>query len=390
MAVRFLVTLVSFATFLALVVPAYASTLEEATGHFVAYQFDGETHHDAPDACTSADSAWSAPLEGSTDGILVAPDDVSDVYLLDVPSERVGMRLQLSLLEPTEYQSLELQAFAPGCAGNVLDPVNWPAPEPSPPAPGPGERQSSLDLPEPRVCDDGRWEFWAEIMPGFEPAQTIHAAWTDGTELTLLLEGTHGTAHAIYGSDHGLDVKAKGAWLNMPDGWQGEFLLQRGPCEATTGQAVYGEPPLAGMGFIDFTPVQAGPHVVQVTYRGSAGEVLTPIPAPATFDPAPYLPYEPSDLVTDPTGVTGELLGHGHEHASDGDSDAAAAPTLPTPSSLLGSLSLEKPAAPDPQGLSVQPPGPIVVPASCHWCGGPAVGEAVKELSYRLLGSLAA
>ncbi|HJQ93216.1 MAG TPA: hypothetical protein VJ874_02900, partial [Candidatus Thermoplasmatota archaeon] len=303
--------------------PANASTVEDTTSGFVAYQFDGGSHHDAPDTCAAAASAWSVALGTSTDGLLVAPDDVSDVFLVDVPDDQRGERVQVSLSEAADLGSLELTAFVPGCDGTVLDLVNWPTPEPSPPEPAPGERQVAVaDASEPWYCYGEHRAFWVELVQGYGPAPTIHVAWTDGSALDVPLSYTHGEAHAVYASDDLLGVTLKGAWVNMPADWSGRFEYVAGPCDAADGGAVYGEPPVAGMGFLAFTPTQAGLYALQVTYREAAGGGPVSIPAPVSVDPEPFMPFEPSEVGQDPSPPR------------------------------------------------VEPPGPLVMPMSCHMCIG--------------------
>ncbi|HUR63852.1 MAG TPA: hypothetical protein VM241_05150 [Candidatus Thermoplasmatota archaeon] len=340
MSPRSLVTLVSFAFLLALA-PASASTLEEATGHFVAYQFDGDSHHDAPDTCAAAAPEWSGRLGSSTDGILVAPDDVSDVFLVDVPAESRGARVTVRLSEAQDLQNLEVTAFLPGCAGSVLDRLNWPTPEPSPPAPRAGERQASANVSAPLRCYAGQQAFGLSRVSGYQPAPSIHVAWTDGSQLDVPVTFTPGDANALYVTDHSLGTTLKGAWVNMPGGWTGDFAYVAGPCNAVDGGAVYGEPPVVGVGSLAFTPIKSGPHVVQVTYRGAAGVRPMPVPAPASFDPEPYLPFEPSDVVTGALADPGSLV--------------------PPPP---------------------QPPG-MYAPRSCHACVR-EVGDLIGQIAYRL------
>ena len=318
---------------LALVMPASASTLEDATSGLVAYQFDGDGHHDAPDTCTDASAQWSLPLGSSTDGILAAPDDVSDVFLVDVPADLRGQRVQVSLSEATDVESLELTAFGPGCAGSVLEPVNWPTPEPAPPAPAEGQRQiEASNVAKPWHCSENESLFGIELVQGYAPAPSIHVAWTDGSELDVPLTYRHGAAHALYATDQALGTTVKGAWANMPADWSGWFSYVAGPCDAVDGEAVYGEPPVAGMGFLAFTPTLSGLHAVQVTYRDSAGVQLEPVPVATDAEaipPEPTLDVDPSD------------------------------------------------------GVRLEPPAPLAVPMSCHMCVD-GLDDVVGELSYRL------
>ncbi len=315
MFVRSLVTFACVALFL--VSGSGASTIEEATGHAVAYQFDAGSHRDAPDACALASAEWTAPVDASTDGILVAPDDLADVFLVDVPATLVGGRLDVRV-NPAPGQDLDVNVFVPGCAGDVFDPMNQPAPEPSPPQPSAGEAQSDVqNLGGSWQCDATRWFFVVNQLRGIEAPASIHAAWTDGSQQSVpLLQASDGTAfYAV--ADH-VSMTLRGAWINLPDSWSGNFRIGAGPCDAVDGGAVYGPPPVVEMGAIAFTPIHAGPHVVQVTYRGAAGNVLPPIPADA-----------------------------------------------------------------GPDDLASTMPGPIVMPASCHYCRGEV--EYLAELvSYQV------
>lgn len=352
---RFLPLLFACSLALGLFLPVQASTVEETTSHAVAYQFDGEGHHDAPDDCEGAARDWSVPLGGTADGLLVAPDDVSDVYVVEVPPSMKGRRMQVDLAEAGDAGSLSLTAFAPGCAGNLLDAINWPTPEPSPPAPAAGEQQRSADVSGPWRCDSRGWLFTIDhLQAGAAPA-SIYLAWTDGSEKPLALQDQYG-AVAVYATGENTGVLLKGAWANLPASWDGQFRFAVGPCDAVDGGAVYGEPPMAGMGFLSFTPVRAGPHVVQVAYRDPAGFLLAPAPAPASVDPEPFMPFDPEDLAHDPAGT------------------------------LAGSLALRPSLALTGDGgprASVPLPGSVTMPMSCHMCLG-QVEDVTDHLSYFL------
>jgi hypothetical protein len=339
----------------ACLLPAQASTLEEASGHFIAYQFDGGSHHDAPDTCEAASAEWSAPTLGSTDGILVAPDDVADVFVIDVPSSLKGKRLHIDLVEPGDAGSLDLTAYAPGCTGTVFDAVNWPTPEPTPPEPTAGRARQSADV-QPLHCDQGQWLFTIDQVPGPAAPDSIHLAWTDGTQGPVERTGQSGSV-AIYRTTANLDILLKGAWANLPIGWQGTFSLAVGPCDGSDGGAVYGSPPAAGVGFLDFTPVKAGPHVLQVTYRKEGNLGFMPIPAPISYDPSWIMPVETEEFV------------HAVEH---------------DPAGTLGAFVEDLGDSPPPEPAM---PGPIVIPASCHGCVDQAK-TVVETLSYRLVSSL--
>lgn len=330
-------TLVAFlALTAAWLAPANASTVEEATDHFVSYQFDGATTHDAPDLCTDAGADWTLPVGAATDGMLVAPDDVSDVFVVDVAPSLKGQRLHVDLAELGDAGTLELAAFAPGCAGSVLDRLNWPTPEPSPPQPAPGETRHAADVSEPLRCDSRQWMFVLDKLQGFEEPGTIHLAWTDGTEGPVGLHGRYGSV-AVYATGENLGILLKGAWANVDAEWTGGFAFAVGPCDAVDGGAVYGEPPVGGMGFLEFTPVRAGPHVVQVTYREPVGEILLPLPqvAAALATQGVPDPTDPTALADDPTAAL---------------------------------------------------PGPVMAPMSCHACIG-AVEDVWDIVGYRLSSS---
>lgn len=372
---------------LALAMPASGSTLEELSSGFVSYQFDGDGHHDAPDTCAAAQDAGVA-IGASTDGMLFAPDDVSDVFLVEVPADQRGKRMQVTLSDAIDVETLELTTFVPGCAGTVFDASNWPTPEPSPPAPAEDEHQVALDGADtPRHCRPDVRVFWVEVMPGYEAAPTIHVAWTDGSAREVPITHTHGSAHALYASDHALGTTLKGAWVNMPDSWSGRFVYVAGPCDAVDGGAVYGEPPVAGVGFLAFTPTQAGLHAVQVMYREVAGIQLRPVPAPVSLDPGPFLPFGPEDAVQDPTGTLGEL-GLGHDHAQEARTAPLSVGSLLQPTSLrLDPIPQPSSLRLDPSSIRVEPPAPLVVPMSCHMCIG-GVEDLGEKLSYRLTTSL--
>jgi hypothetical protein len=345
-----------------------ASTLEEASEHFVSYQFDGGSHHDAPDGCADAQPEWAAVVGAPTDGLLVAPDDVSDVFLVDVPSTLRGKRLHVELSEVQDAGLLDLTAFVPGCAGSVLDLVNWPTPEPSPPQPAAGQTQHAGAVSAPVHCDSDHWVFYLDQLQGTTEPASIHVAWTDGSQAPVDLAGRYGN-YALYATEQNLGITLKGAWANLANAWGGDFGLWLGPCDAVDGGAVYGMPPVAGMGFLDFTPTRAGPHVVQVTFNGLAGALLHPIAAPVSVDVDSYLPVSGDDLPADPTGT---LHGFGHDHGSADHSTAAPAPSrsgLP--------LATTGVAVPDPL---LQP---IMMPATCHWCAGDLEG-VWDRFSYRI------
>jgi hypothetical protein len=371
--------------------PVSASTLEEASEHFVSYQFDAGSHHDAPDGCSDADPEWAAGIGTSTDGMLVAPDDASDVFLVDVPPALRGKRMHVALTEATDVDSLELTAFMPGCTGSVLDLVNWPTPEPSPPQPAAGETQHSADVSGPLHCDSDHWVFYLDELHSVVEPASIYLAWTDGSEASVDLDGRWGN-YALYETDQHLGVLLKGAWANLADAWTGDFGFWLGPCDAVDGGAVYGAPPVVGMGFLDFTPTKAGPHVVQVTFNGAAGDVIRPVPAPVSVDVDSYLPITGDDLPADPTGT---LHGFGHSHDDGGDASGSASPgadpsvsAIPTIPAIprLPTLALPKvPSARDATQVpsSVAMPGPVVMPMTCHWCVGDLEG-VWDMIAYRV------
>ena len=332
---------------LALLWPASASTLEDATTGVVAYQFDGDSHHDAPDTCESGSPEWSVPLEGSADGLLVAPDDMADVFLLDVPRSAVGSPLLLSVLQAEGMPDLALSAFTPDCQGSVLDVVNWPAAEPSPPAPAPTEQQHGADVSSSSRCDDDRWLFVLDQLQGIPEPASIHVAWTDATEATVPLYGRYGSA-AVYVTEDNLGVLLKGAWANVADAWTGSFFLAAGPCDAVDGGAVYGSPPLLGDSFLAFTPVRAGQYAIHI---GLQDDTVGPLPAPATVDPSPVLIVDHEEVVEalDAEGLAHDPLGW--------------LQSPPEPGAVLG----QAPSA--------------SVPATCHLCLSPVEGVA-ELVSY--------
>lgn len=332
-----------------------ASTLEDATAGSVSYQFDGGSHHDAPDACPDASTAWSLPVEGQTDGLLVAPDDTADAYAVEIPRSLVGKRLALTVAEPTGAQELTLDAFTPGCQGSILDMVNWPTPDPSPPAPGPGETQVALASSAPEHCEPRQWVFILDEMSGLPAPPTIHVAWTDGSEQTVdLWQGS--SQFAVYPTNDRLDITIKGAWANLPLVYGGDLRLVLGPCDASDGGAVYGGAPTLGDGLLSFTPTQAGTHVVLVSLAGAPS-----VPSPALVDPAGILPVAPHDAVE----PVADSLGLGHSHSS-----SSLALTIPTVS---------------PDDVRVTVPG-VYAPMTCHFCLGGAE-DAAEKVSYLLRSS---
>ena len=250
-----------------LAAPASASLLERSTRGIVSYQFDAGTHHDAPDTCEDANATWSAPIGAVTTGLLVPGDDQSDVYVLEVPADAVGDRLVVRVAEAVGTPDVALTAFVPGCVSDILDAAVQPAPQPSPPAPAAGQRQvTPANLADPMACDDDVWTFGLGGLKGAAPA-SIHVAWTDGAERTLPLAGQH-HQWAFYRSTESLGVLLKGAWANVPADWDVRFAVVHGDCRATDGGAVYGEPARLLGPLLSFTPVRAGPHLVQVLYSG--------------------------------------------------------------------------------------------------------------------------
>lgn len=259
--------------------PAGASFLEEASNGAIAYQFDADQHHDAPDACVDADPRWSLPLQGQADGLVVPPDDLADAYVLDVPAGAVGSRLTLRVTEPSGTVDVDLMAFAPGCQGTVLDAVNQPVPFPAPPEPADGERQATLGPhATPLRCDD-HWAFVATRLGGLAPPRSLHAAWTDGSEATVPLAFANRDV-ALYLAQPSVAFTLTGAWINLPAAWDGDFALGLSPCDARDGGAVYGEPALLADDLLAFTPIRAGPHVVVV---GVGRPALDPPPDQVPF-----------------------------------------------------------------------------------------------------------
>lgn len=241
--------------------PATASTLGDVTGGVASYQFDGDTHHDAPDGCDLADPAWALPFLGRTDGTLAPPDDVADVFVLDIPADAVGSRMVLGLMEGVESVDLDLGAFAPGCDGDVFATRNQPVPFPQPPAPTDGERQVAVDATFLECGAD--WFFLVNGLLGTTP-DAIHAAWTDGSEATIPLTLVENGEVGIYRTP-GAQATLKGAWVNVPSAWNGTFKVAHQPCGVTDGGAVYGDPAMLGNDRISFTPIRSGAHLVLVT-----------------------------------------------------------------------------------------------------------------------------
>lgn len=254
---------VMLALFLSLATwPSSASTLEDAN-HAISYQFDGQTGHDAPDTCERAADAWALPIGNRTDGLLVPPDDMSDVFVMDVAPHQVGMRIDLRLAEATASIDLGLAAFAPACDGDVFAPHNRPVPFPTPPAPAGGERQATLGRNAQGVyCGDG-WIFVATDLDGHAAPASMHAAYTDGTEATIPLAFSNPQV-AVYMAAGPLAATLTGAWINLPAHTTGDFVLAKDPCGNVDQGAVYGDPPLLSGDRLGFTPIRAGRHLVQV------------------------------------------------------------------------------------------------------------------------------
>jgi hypothetical protein len=297
-----LLALVAAALVAAALTPATASTVEQATVGVVAYQYDGDTYHDAPDGCGDASPTWSVAVGSSTDGILVPPDDERDAYVVDVPPSLVGHRLHLGVTEPSNAQDLRLDAFVPGCASSILDAVNWPTPEPSPPAPAAGETQVALPM-APSYCYAKGWAFVIDGLKGLPRPAAVDVAWTDGSERTVGLSWAR-EGYAVYVSGDDLGVTLKGAWANVASAWSGQSWLA-GPCDASDGGAVYGDKPTVGLGALAFTPVRAGPHVLLVSWGGGA---LPPARSPGSVDLDRTLFVEPHEIVQDPQGSAERIV----------------------------------------------------------------------------------
>jgi hypothetical protein len=328
-----------------------ASTVETATSGAVSYQFDGGSHHDAPDACPEAAPAWALPVDGQADGLLVAPDDVADAYTMEVPRSLVGTRLSLAVAEPTGAQELRIDAFAPGCMGSILDLVNWPQPEPSPPAPAAGEEQVAAASLTPEHCDSRKWVFLLDGLDGLPAPATIHVAWTDGSEGPVHLWQAS-PQFAVYPTAENLGITLKGAWANLPAAFEGSLRVIVGPCDAFDGGAVYGGPPTLADGLLSFTPTRAGTHVVLVDLAGTPA-----VPAPVTLSLDSHVPVAPEEVVGSADGTLGVQL--------------------------RGSPSVSL----DPSSPSVRVPG-IYAPMTCHYCLGGAE-DVVEKISYRLSASRA-
>lgn len=237
--------------------------MEQASSGFVSYQFDADNHHDAPDTCAAAGADWSLQLDNRTDGMIVPPDDLADVFVLDIPATAVGTRLDLRLIEGPGGADLDLGAFAPQCDGDVFAAHNQPFPFPTPPAPAQDEQQASLGSEaEATFCLDS-WTFIATGLDGIEAPGLIHAAWSDGSEGSIPVDFSN-PQRGVYVSD-GPAFTLTGAWINLPASWTGEFQLFEQPCGIVDGGAVYGDPARLFDDRISFTPIRAGPHLVRVT-----------------------------------------------------------------------------------------------------------------------------
>jgi hypothetical protein len=357
-----------------LLAPASASLAEDSTAGFVSYQFDGGTHHDAPDRCAQAAPTWELPLGGTTDGLLVPPDDLADHFVLEVTDSAVGKRLSVEASSVAGSPDLAVSVYLPGCGSTVLDLVNWPTPEPSPPAPAAGEQQHSADVAAPEHCDSRLRLFVLDRMAGLPSPPSIHLAWTDGSEGAVPL-AFRNPEFAAYSSTDKLGITLKGAWANVHEAWAGDFRYAVGPCDAVDGGAVYGDAPTLNMGVLSFTPTRSGPYVVQVALTDAGSATPSNLVA---LDPRPFLPADPHDA----------MHGVGDAVGLDPHDPVPAAPSLTTALSdpvgtsatILAGLTLD--------GVVAWIPS-FVIPMSCHMCVD-EVEEVAREVGYRLTSSMAA
>jgi hypothetical protein len=274
---------------LLLLVPAQAGLIENTTKGAVAYQFDGETHHDAPDECGAGSAAWSVPLDGSTDGMLVIGEDNADVFHLDIPASAVGSRVRVNVKEATGSSNLAFMVFAPSCDGSILDPHNLPVPFPKPPAPASNEKRLSVsNLQSGWDCFASEWVFQTDPLEHTQAPTSIHIAWTDGTEETVPLN-TANPGQARYKTTSHLTTQIKDAWINVDSNFAGSFRIVKGPCNTSYGGAVYGDPPVLGNDVLWFTPIRAGAHEVRVTIYDVVPETPTSVPLSCHFCAGPIV-----------------------------------------------------------------------------------------------------
>lgn len=241
-----------------------ASLVEETSGGAVSYQFDADTHHDAPDMCKQVGPEWTIPADNRTDGILVPLDDESDHYILNLTEDDLGGRFTMTLREtstPAGDMKARLDILAPLCAGSVLDPANQP---PVPPEPGAGEKRTeAVNTADPTKCSS-RWFF---VLTGVDAATmpaTISAIWTDGYQEDILADTSPPEPVGQYQTTSRLDTTLHGVTAIVPEGWDGNFRLGEAPCGTTDGQFVFGDPAVRMGDQISFSVLKTGPYVVAV------------------------------------------------------------------------------------------------------------------------------
>lgn len=265
------------ALLVALAVPANASLLEDLSGGAVAYQFDADNHHDAPDACADADVAWSLPVDGAVDGMLVPGEDSSDVFVVDVPPVLVGGRLTIGVREASGTPDLDVSGLVPGCVSDLFAPENQPFPPYQAPQPGGNQRQVSVaNVNVPQHCDPTERVFELRGMNATPAPSSIFLAWTNGQQAFVpLASNTNG--YAVYRTTSHLGFTLEGAWAVIDAGFNGTFIAWEGPCNAKDGGAVYGEPAVVYGDGLAFTPIRAGAHAVVVTFSGEAPATSAPM-----------------------------------------------------------------------------------------------------------------
>ncbi len=263
-----------------------ASLIEDASGGAVAYQFDAGTFHDAPDTCEGALADWQVALGNTTQGMLVPVEDEADHIVFLVAPEDVGSRVTVAV-GPAEVEvELSLDVWVPDCAGDVFAPENQPIPAPvGPVPPGPGETQASItQLDGGWTCDPTQWRFFLKGLGPEDGPRSIHVIWTDGSEADVAFESESESSTMRYGTTLGLGFTPQSVTANVPADWTGEFYVQRGPCDAQDGNAVYGEPPTQSGDTISFTPTTTGYYVAAILLEDpEAPEVPTSVPLSCHF-----------------------------------------------------------------------------------------------------------
>jgi hypothetical protein len=268
----------AFLAALLLVLPASGSLVENSTG--ASYQFDAGTDHDAPDTCAALASAshpFLVARDGETRGFLLPPDDAADHFRLRFAPADVGTRFSVSVLKAEAGADLQIDVLLPDCASNILAPQNQPFPAHNPPAPAAGEQQASPhNLPNPGGngnCQPSGYEFL--ITQIATPPASIRVTWTNGAQQDVPLQSANSNT-ARYGTTDHAAYTLHAVTANLPQSWTGQFNVNKRPCGAADGGAVFGPPNTMGPTGATFTPTMTGDYVLKVALRDP--KVPTSIP----------------------------------------------------------------------------------------------------------------